>query len=143
MDKSNIKDTVKDITKPTLELMVITRGPENVKTTNIVNKTYTDPITGKFVKGNPGGGKPKGARHFTTLFREAVKNIAEGQKESDDVLIVKKVVAKAKEGDLAATNMVIDRIDGKAPQTLEVDSNITLNEGLTVEEKEALLKLIQ
>lgn len=61
---------------------------------------------------NPAG-KPKGARHFETLFREAVKRIAEGGTESEDVLIVKKVIERAKEGDLKATEIILDRTDGK------------------------------
>lgn len=62
--------------------------------------------------GNPAG-KPKGSKHFQTLFKEAVVKIAEGEADSDDKLIVRKVITKAKEGDLKAAEMVMDRTDGK------------------------------
>lgn len=63
--------------------------------------------------GNPSGLK-KGTRHFETLFKEAVKKVAEGEAEADDVLMVKQVIAKAKAGDLKAFEIVADRVDGKA-----------------------------
>jgi len=93
-------------------------------------------------KGNANG-KPKGARHFTTLFKEAVTKIAEGEAESDDILIVKKVIAKAKEGDLKAVDMILDRTDGKAEQIINLDADVTVNDGLTDEQKEALLNLLK
>jgi len=93
-------------------------------------------------RGNANG-KPKGARHFTTLFKEAVTKIAEGEAESDDILIVKKVIAKAKEGDLKAVDMILDRTDGKAEQTINLEADVTINDGLTEEEKSALLGLLK
>lgn len=65
--------------------------------------------------GNPAG-KPKGARHFSTLFREAVIKVAEGQNDSDADLIVKKVIAKAKEGDLKAVDIIREEVDGLMPK---------------------------
>lgn len=62
---------------------------------------------------NPNGLK-KGTRHFETLFKEAVKKVAEGEAETDDILMVKQVIAKAKAGDLKAFEIVADRVDGKA-----------------------------
>lgn len=76
--------------------------------------------------GNPNGLK-KGTRHFETLFREAVKKVAEGEGESDDILIVKKVIAKAKEGDLKAADMVMDRTDGKVEGDKEAGNGDTYN----------------
>lgn len=66
--------------------------------------------------GNPAG-KPKGARHFSTLFREAISKVASGQSDSDDVLIVKKVIAKAKEGDLKAVDIIREEVDGIMPKS--------------------------
>lgn len=76
--------------------------------------------------GNPEGMR-KGTRHFETLFREAVKKVAEGEAEADDVLIVRKVIAKAKEGDLKAADMVFDRTDGKIEATKDLGGNTTIN----------------
>lgn len=88
-------------------------------------------------------GKPKGARHFSTLIREAIQKVAEGDAEPTDILIVKQLAKKAKEGDLRAMDMVFERVDGKAEQTINLDGELAINEGLTVEDKEKLLSLIK
>ena len=85
--------------------------------------TGRDPTTGQFLAGNPG--KPFGARHFTTLFRETIKEIGgtskDGKKVTYDKIIAKKVVTMAADGNLKAVTMVIDRVDGKVPQSYEVN----------------------
>jgi hypothetical protein len=87
--------------------------------------TGRDPITGKFLPGNPG--KPMGARHFTTVFREYVREAGainkDGQKIPFDKLIVKKVINMAVDGNLKAAGMVMDRVDGKVPQTIELSKS--------------------
>jgi hypothetical protein len=54
-----------------------------------------------FEKGNPG--RPKGARHKTTILAE--KLMAE-----DVEAVVQAVVEKAKAGDMTAARMIIDRM---------------------------------
>lgn len=85
--------------------------------------TGRDPTTGQFLPGNPG--KPMGARHFTTVFREYVREAGainkDGQKIPFDKLIVKKVISMAVDGNLKAAGMVMDRVDGKVPQTIELN----------------------
>lgn len=88
-------------------------------------------------------GKPKGARHFSTLIREAITKVANDTGDSDDKLIVKALVAKAKEGDLKAVDIVFDRVDGKAEQTITLDGELDLGDRLSNEDKEALLALIR
>lgn len=93
--------------------------------------------------GNPKG-KPKGARHFSTLIREAIQKVAEGDDEPADRMIVKQLVDKARKGDLSAIDRVIDRVDGKAEQTINLDADVTTNnDGLSKEEREALLNLLK
>lgn len=92
--------------------------------------------------GNPKG-KPKGARHFSTLLKEAIIKVAEGDDMPADRMIVKQLVDKAKQGDLQAIDRVLDRVDGKAEQTINVDADIHTDDGLTKEEKEALLNLLK
>lgn len=92
-------------------------------------------------RGNANG-KPKGARHFSTLIREAIQKVAEGDDEPADILIVKQLVDKAKKGDLQAIDRVLDRTDGKAEQTINLEADVTINDGLTDEEKSALLGLL-
>jgi hypothetical protein len=92
--------------------------------------------------GNPKG-KKKGARHFTTLIREAITKVANGDDEPADRVIVAKLVEKAKQGDLAAIDRVIDRIDGKAEQNINLDADISIDDnGFSDEEKQALLSLL-
>ena len=92
--------------------------------------------------GNPAG-KPKGARHVSTLMKEAITAVATDTGTSDDILIIQALVAKAKDGDLKAVDMVLDRVDGKAEQTINLDADVTVNDGLTDEQKEALLNLLK
>lgn len=74
------------------------------------------------VSGNPAG-KPKGIRHMSTLLEEAIKKVAEGDAEPADILIVKKLIEKAKQGNDKSVEMVFDRLEGKAPQKIDVTSN--------------------
>lgn len=84
--------------------------------------TGRDPVTGQFLPGN--SGKPLGTRHFSTLFRDAIKEIGgtakDGQKVQYDKIIAKKIISMAADGNLKAATMVIDRVDGKVPQSFEV-----------------------
>jgi hypothetical protein len=59
------------------------------------------PKTGRFEPGNPG--KPKGARHKTTLLAEKLM-------QADAEAIVNAVLASAKGGDMTAARIVLDRI---------------------------------
>lgn len=63
-------------------------------------KSYTDE-PGKFAPGNPG--KPKGARHKTTL---AIESILEGEGEA----LTEKAIALALEGDTTALRLCLERI---------------------------------
>lgn len=83
---------------------------------------WKPPVEHQFQVGN--SGKPLGARHFSTMFRDYVQQVGgitkDGQKLGFDKLIVKKMVGMAVDGNLKAAGMVLDRVDGKAPQTLEL-----------------------
>jgi hypothetical protein len=65
-------------------------------------RKYATKTRGKpFQAGNPG--KPKGARHRTTL---AIETLLEGEAEA----LTRKVIEKAKEGDMTAIRLCLDRI---------------------------------
>jgi len=120
---------------------------ENNQETTLEN-TSTNVVVrnekGQIISGTPNPkGKPKGARHFSTLIREAIQKVAEGEDEPADRLIVKQLVERAKKGDLQAIDRVIDRVDGKAEQTINLDADIHTDDGLTPEQKEALLNLLK
>lgn len=58
---------------------------------------------GKFAPGNAGGGRPKGSRHKVTL---AVEALLEGEHEE----LTRKAIDKAKEGDMVALRLCLERI---------------------------------
>lgn len=79
--------------------------------------------TGKLLIGTEGGisaGRPKGAKNKTTLFKEVMKNGFEEELEKEFHAVLKAVITKAKEGDMTAAKMLIDRA---VPVTKAVDIN--------------------
>ena len=72
-------------------------------------KTYTDPITGKFIKGNPGGGRPKGSLSIKDLVRKHLEDNPEDLKE-----FVSHFITKNRE-------LAWQMMEGKPPQ----DTTIT------------------
>jgi DNA-directed RNA polymerase specialized sigma subunit len=80
-------------------------------------------VTGRFVKGNPGGGRPKGTRNFETDFDEAVEEIAKenGMTKSEArKLLLKVAFRQAKDGNFNFYKDIHDRIYGKAPEKIEI-----------------------
>ena len=78
----------------------------------------------QFKKGNPG--KPKGARSFKTIFREAARKVAEALKlgkepDAIQIEIVKKGIAQALKGNYSFYKDILDRIYGQAKQTIETE----------------------
>ncbi len=119
-------EPIQEVTEPVKEETKEETKPEN---TGGNQEDIRNP-DGTIKKGhslNPAG-KPKGVKHFSTLFKEAIKNIAEGQTKSDDIIIVEKIISKAKEGDLKASEMVIEQVDGKATQELSIIQHRTLTD---------------
>lgn len=66
-------------------------------------------------RGNPG------ARHLTTLLREALQRTYEGDPLPLDHMIIEKVADMAKNGDSFAIKHIWDRMEGTAPQTLVLE----------------------
>lgn len=76
---------------------------------------------------NPPGMR-QGTRHFSSLFREAIKKIDAQTGDSTDLVIVKAVLNKAKKGDLNAIGIVREEVDGPLPKPTDAGSgNITFN----------------
>lgn len=94
------------------------------KKDKIVNQSYTDPITGKFVKGNPGGGRPSGSLDFKTKWRIFVDKVAKQNNmtpnEIDEQLLAVGF-KKAKEGDYNFYRDIHDRIYGKPNLTIGLE----------------------
>jgi len=89
---------------------------------------WTDTETGKFVKGNRGGGRPKGSENFKTKMFKAMEKIAEMNGEDvtvDDIEEQLLLVGykKAKEGDYQFYRDLFDRIYGKPQQYIDHTTN--------------------
>jgi len=89
----------------------------------IVNKTWTDPVTGKFVKGNPGGGRPQGSLDFKTKFYKMIDKIASNnnltpEEVEEQLLMVG--YKRAKDGDYSFYRDIMDRVHGRPVQKSEL-----------------------
>jgi len=96
---------------------------QNGSTDNTANNgQYNDPVTGKFIKGNPG--RPEGSLSLVLLLKEELKKVPEGQRISTAQAVIKRLVQKAitgsTEGDLGAIKEIINRTDGMPPQQVNL-----------------------
>jgi hypothetical protein len=89
-----------------------------------VTNSYTDPVTGRFVPGNPGGGRPKDTPELKLMKKAAREIIAEYKQALAEALpmIQPVLVAKALEGDIPAIKEVHDRVMDKAKQATDITS---------------------
>lgn len=87
-------------------------------TNSIVEKTYTDAKTGKFVKGNPGGGRPPGSVSIVEGIKQKLLEIEPGNKKTYLELFLSKLFLKAiKDGNEQLMRDMINRVDGMPKQT--------------------------
>ena len=94
------------------------------ETNKNAKKTYTDPVTGKFAEGNPGGGRPKGSESFKTKWERFVVKVADKNEllpEDIDEQLLAVAYKKAKEGEYNFYKDIHDRVHGKAVQPSELD----------------------
>lgn len=76
-----------------------------------VNKTYTDPETGKFIPGNPGGGRPKGSISVIGKIKKKFEENPEYFDEWVDELLK----------DAGNRRAVMEQIDGRPKQSVDMD----------------------
>jgi hypothetical protein len=96
-----------------------------METNNNVEKPYTDPKTGKFIEGNPGGGRPKGSGiSITTAIKRELEKRPEGQDKSTYLdLLVKRIMKKAiQEGDQQTIKQIWNYVDGMPQQNVDLQS---------------------
>lgn len=94
------------------------------ETTKNEENRYTDPDTGKFIVGNPGGGRPKDTPE-KIIEKKAIKEIVKEYKEAlADVLPeIKPVIRElALKGDMTAIKEIHDRVMDKAKQPTDITS---------------------
>jgi hypothetical protein len=90
-------------------------------TNSNVEKTYTDEKTGKFVKGNPGGGRPEGSVSIVEGIKRKLMEIEPANKKTYLELFLSKLFLKAiKEGNEQLMKDMINRVDGMPKQHTEI-----------------------
>jgi hypothetical protein len=96
-----------------------------METEENVEKTYTDPITGRFIEGNPGGGRPKDTPEMKIIKRATKELIAEYKEALGESLplIQPVLIAKALEGDMTAIKEIHDRVMDKSKQPTDITSD--------------------
>jgi len=103
-----------------------------------VDKRYTDPETGKFAIGNPGGGRKKDSFSLVAILKRKLQECPPGEnKKTYAELLVDRVLRESViNGNTSMLKDVVDRIDGKAVQTMVVENE----DDEEVEELRGLLK---
>lgn len=93
------------------------------KTNKNVEKPYTDPITGKFVEGNPGGGRPKGSYSVVEMIKKKLQETPEGKDKTYGEYFVEKIMKKiAVDEDVSMMKDIINRVDGLPKQNMDITS---------------------
>jgi len=90
-----------------------------------VEKTYTDPKTGKFIQGNPGGGRPKGSGiSITTEIKKKLEETPDGQKATYLQLLINRILKQAiQDGDQQMIKNVWNYVDGMPKQSTDININ--------------------
>lgn len=84
----------------------------------------------KFKKGQTGNpnGRPKGSRSLSTILKEMLEEeiviTIDGKKERKQFqeIIIRKLLKKANDGDIRAIQEILDRVEGKAKQQLDINN---------------------
>jgi len=93
-----------------------------------VGKTYTDKKTGKFIKGNPGGGRPEGSISIVEGIKRKLMEIEPENKKTYLELFLNSYFRKAiKEKDPQIMKDFINRVDGMPLQKNEVSGEGVFN----------------
>ncbi len=97
-------------------------------------KRYTDPVTGRFIEGNPGGGRPKGAVSVTEAIRRKLQEYSDPEKKRTylDELIEKILDEALVQGNSKLIDNIWSYMDGKPM------NNISLTSGAGKEDRESL-----
>ena len=77
---------------------------------------------GKFLPGNPGGGRPAGSVNFATKWKKFIEKVAESNNTDFDATeqqLLAIAYKKAREGDYQFYRDIFDRVYGKPQQTFD------------------------
>lgn len=89
-----------------------------------------DPTTGKFLPGNPGGGRAPGSKNRITILKVALEEAFRDEAYEDVQKVLKMIVAQALAGDKASQRMIWDASVSKGIQAS--DKEATDKKGFTV-----------
>jgi hypothetical protein len=82
-------------------------------------KSIRDPKTGKFLPGNPSGGRPKGSISIVTLIKQLLAEVPKGEKRNNAMILAANIVRDALRGRDGKDKLVIQYIDGMPLQKLQ------------------------
>jgi len=101
---------------------------------NIGGNRLNDPKTGQFIKGNPGGARPKGAGiSITTEIKRELLKIPAGKKSTYLALLIKRILVKGIiDGDLPTIKQIWNYVDGMPKQTIENLTNESIERTLDI-----------
>jgi len=110
-----------------------------------VEKTYTDPVTGKFVKGNPGGGRPQGSVSLIQLMKNKLAQMGPDGKRAMAEHLIDNILQDALDYDGQSRKHVLNYLEGMPKETKEheikfpvpfddIQENNSLQENKTTEE---------
>ena len=90
----------------------------------IGEKQLKDPKTGRFVEGNPGGGRPKGSCSVVERIKTKLEEVPEGEKRTYRDILVDMLFSKVtQERDIFAIKDIINRVDGMPKQAVDHTTN--------------------
>jgi hypothetical protein len=105
-------------------------------TTKNVEKRYTDPVTGKFIPGNPGGGRTPGTLSLVSMLKKKLEEIEPTKKRTYAELFIDEVVTKALDGeDSTMKRDIINRIDGMPKQQIEFPNGLDIIHNIELDEQ--------
>jgi len=92
---------------------------------------------GRFIQGNPGGGRPKGSVSVVEAIKRKLKEIPKDSKKSYLEYLTDALFSKAiKDKDINAIKDIINRVDGMPKQTIDQNINETREIPESIEELE-------
>lgn len=88
------------------------------------NKTYLDPETKKFIKGNPGGGRPAGSVSIVSAIKRKLDEMPAGERRTNLEILVDKIIESAKRGNDQQIKNILQYVDGMPKQPIEHSGEI-------------------
>ena len=89
-----------------------------------------DPKTGRFISGNPGGGRRLGSKNRITIMKVALEEAFRDETYEDVVKVIKMIVDQALAGDKVSQKMIWDASVSKGISAADKDA--TDKKGFTV-----------